>query len=111
MDLNINGARVQVQADAAMPVLWVLRDVLQMTGTKFGCGVAACGACTVRVDGVAQRSCMQLAVQADGRKVDTVEGLNRGAGSELGDLQSAVAQPSPRTSTRSRASSASGRRT
>ena len=51
MDLKINGARVQVQADPAMPLLWVLRDLLHLTGTKFGCGVAACGACTVRVEG------------------------------------------------------------
>ena len=58
MDLNVNGARLQVEADPAMPLLWVLRDVLQLTGTKFGCGIAACGACTVRVDGQAVRSCV-----------------------------------------------------
>ncbi len=55
--LNINGKAVQVTADPAMPLLWLLRDVLDMTGTKFGCGVAAWGACTVRVDGVAVRFC------------------------------------------------------
>ena len=55
MELNVNGARLQVEADAAMPLLWVLRDFLQLTGTKFGCGVAACGACTVRVNGQAVR--------------------------------------------------------
>ncbi|MEO7885819.1 MAG: 2Fe-2S iron-sulfur cluster-binding protein, partial [Polaromonas sp.] len=55
MKLDLNGRTVQVDADPGMPLLWVLRDVLNMTGTKFGCGVAACGACTVRVDGQAVR--------------------------------------------------------
>ncbi len=58
MELQINGKAVQADADPNMPLLWVLRDVLNMTGTKFGCGVAACGACTVRVDGQAVRSCV-----------------------------------------------------
>ncbi|MDO9259779.1 MAG: 2Fe-2S iron-sulfur cluster-binding protein, partial [Polaromonas sp.] len=58
MELQINGQAVQVDADPAMPLLWVLRDLLNMTGTKFGCGVAACGACTVRVDGQAVRACV-----------------------------------------------------
>ena len=69
--MTVNGARLQVQADPAMPLLWVLRDVLQLTGTKFGCGVAACGACTVRVDGQAVRSCVTPA----GKVIQTIEGL------------------------------------
>jgi len=58
VELQINGKAVSVDAEPDMPLLWVLRDVLGMTGTKFGCGVAACGACTVRVDGQAVRSCV-----------------------------------------------------
>ena len=75
MDLNINGARTQVDADPAMPLLWVLRDLLQMTGTKFGCGVAACGACTVRVDGQAVRSCVAPVGSVVGKAIQTIEGL------------------------------------
>ncbi len=58
MELNINGKPTSVEADPDMPLLWVLRDTLNMTGTKFGCGIAACGACTVHVDGQAVRSCV-----------------------------------------------------
>ncbi len=75
MELNINGARMQVDVDGAMPLLWVLRDVLQMTGTKFGCGVAACGACTVRVDGQALRSCVTPVSSVAGKAIQTIEGL------------------------------------
>ena len=75
MDLTVNGARLQVQADPAKPLLWVLRDVLQLTGTKFGCGVAACGACTVRVDGQAVRSCVTPAGSVAGKVIQTIEGL------------------------------------
>ena len=63
------------QVDPGMPLLWVLRDVLQMTGTKFGCGAAACGACTVLVDGQAARSCVMPLSSAVGRAVQTIEGL------------------------------------
>ena len=87
MELLINGKAVQAQADPAMPLLWVLRDVLGMTGTKFGCGVAACGACTVRVDGVIAKSCLRLAVAEQGAAVQTLEGL--GAEGALTPLQSA----------------------
>jgi isoquinoline 1-oxidoreductase alpha subunit len=79
VDLNINGARQEVDADPAMPLLWVLRDLLHMTGTKFGCGVAACGACTVRVDGQAVRSCVTPAGSVAGKAIQTIEGLG-GAG-------------------------------
>ena len=73
--LNINGKLVQVTADPAMPLLWLLRDVLNMTGTKFGCGVAACGACTVRVDGAAVRSCVVPTSSVQGKRIQTIEAL------------------------------------
>ena len=73
--LNINGKAVQVTADPAMPLLWLLRDVLNMTGTKFGCGVAACGACTVRVDGAAVRSCVVPTSSVEGKRIQTIEAL------------------------------------
>lgn len=75
MELQINGQAVQVEADPAMPLLWVLRDLLNMTGTKFGCGVAACGACTVRVDGQAVRSCVVPASTLVGKTIQTIEAL------------------------------------
>lgn len=79
MELNINGARLQVEADPAMPLLWVLRDLLQLTGTKFGCGVAACGACTVRVNGQAARSCVVPVGSLAGKAIQTIEGLGTAA--------------------------------
>ncbi len=78
MELNVNGqARSLPEADvpADMPLLWVLRDVLQLTGTKFGCGVAACGACTVHVEGQAVRSCVTPVSAVQGRRVRTIEAL------------------------------------
>ena len=75
MELQINGRLVQADADAGMPLLWLLRDVLNMTGTKFGCGVAACGACTVRVDGQAVRSCVVPVSAVLGKRVQTIEAL------------------------------------
>jgi len=75
LQLTINGRTVDADAEPAMPLLWVLRDVLGMTGTKYGCGVAACGACTVRVDGQPVRSCVTPASAVVGRKVVTIEGL------------------------------------
>ena len=75
MDLHINGRPVTVEAEPDMPLLWVLRDLLGMTGTKFGCGVAACGACTVRIDGQAVRSCVTPAASVTGKKVQTIEAL------------------------------------
>jgi isoquinoline 1-oxidoreductase alpha subunit len=87
VDLNINGARKQVEADPAMPLLWVLRDLLHMTGTKFGCGVAACGACTVRVDGQAVRSCVAPVGSVAGKAIQTIEGL--GAAGRPHPLQAA----------------------
>lgn len=78
MELNINGKPVQAEADPQMPLLWVLRDVLNMTGTKFGCGVAACGACTVRVEGQAVRSCVMPVSAVAGKPIQTIEGLASG---------------------------------
>jgi isoquinoline 1-oxidoreductase alpha subunit len=75
MDLRVNGKNVSVEVDPATPLLWVLRDELQLTGTKFGCGVAACGACTVRLDGEAVRSCVLPVSSVGERAVQTIEGL------------------------------------
>jgi isoquinoline 1-oxidoreductase subunit alpha len=75
VELQINGKAVTVESEPDMPLLWVLRDVLGMTGTKFGCGVAACGACTVRVDGQAVRSCVMPASAVVGKRVQTIEAL------------------------------------
>jgi isoquinoline 1-oxidoreductase subunit alpha len=76
-NLTINGAQHSVDVPEEMPLLWVLRDVLGMTGTKFGCGIALCGACTVHLDGVAIRSC-QLPIGAIGnRAITTIEGVGQ----------------------------------
>ena len=87
MELQINGKAVTVDAEPDMPLLWVLRDVLGMTGTKFGCGVAACGACTVRVDGQAVRSCVTPVASVVGKRLQTIEAL--GAPSKPHPLQTA----------------------
>jgi isoquinoline 1-oxidoreductase alpha subunit len=79
VDLQINGKAVSVEAEPDMPLLWVLRDLLDMTGTKFGCGVAACGACTVRIDGLPVRSCVVPVGSVAGRRIQTIEALG-GAG-------------------------------
>ncbi len=71
--LNVNGRRVEVDAEADTPLLWVLRDYLNMTGTKFGCGMALCGACTVHIDGQPTRSCVTPASAVSGKKIVTVE--------------------------------------
>ena len=75
MELQVNGRPVTVDAEPEMPLLWVLRDLLGMTGTKFGCGIAACGACTVRVEGQAVRSCVTPAGSVAGKKIQTIEAL------------------------------------
>ncbi|MFT3790894.1 MAG: (2Fe-2S)-binding protein [Rudaea sp.] len=75
MKLDVNGQEHEVDAPADMPLLWVLRDVIGLTGTKFGCGMAQCGACTVHVDGVAMRSCITPAVALVGKKITTIEGI------------------------------------
>jgi isoquinoline 1-oxidoreductase subunit alpha len=75
MELHVNGRTVQAEVEPHMPLLWVLRDVLNMTGTKFGCGVADCGACTVRVGGGAVRSCVTPVSSVAGKPIQTIEGL------------------------------------
>ena len=77
LDFTLNGKKTTLEVEAAMPLLWVLRDELNLTGVKFGCGVAACGACTVQVDGRATRSCVLPASAAHGAEVTTIEGLTR----------------------------------
>jgi isoquinoline 1-oxidoreductase alpha subunit len=74
-NLNINGEQKSFDAPDDMPLLWVLRDILGMTGTKFGCGVALCGACTVHVDGKAVRSCLLPVSAVSGKAITTIEGV------------------------------------
>ena len=76
--LNINGKATRVDADPDTPLLWVLRDTLQMTGTKYGCGMALCGACTVHMDGEPIRSCSTPISAAAGKKIVTIEGVGNG---------------------------------
>ena len=76
--LNINGQNRQVDADPSTPILWALRDTLGMTGTKFGCGAALCGACTVHMNGQAIRSCVTPISAAAGQKITTIEGVTGG---------------------------------
>lgn len=73
--LNVNGKARQVEVPDDMPLLWVLRDVLGMTGTKFGCGVALCGACTIHVDGQPVRSCVTPVAAAAGKRITTIEAI------------------------------------
>jgi len=75
-NLNINEKKRQVDVDAATPLLWVLRDHLGLVGTKYGCGIAACGACTVHLDGVAVRSCTFPVSSVGNRSITTIEGLS-----------------------------------
>ncbi|MEO1641076.1 MAG: (2Fe-2S)-binding protein [Pseudomonadota bacterium] len=75
MKLTVNGTEREVDVEDDMPLLWVLRDELGLTGTKFGCGIAQCGACTVHMDGLAVRSCQVAAATADGADITTIEGL------------------------------------
>jgi aerobic-type carbon monoxide dehydrogenase small subunit (CoxS/CutS family) len=74
--LEVNGNRVNVDVSPDMPLLWVLRDTLGLTGTKFGCGLGQCGACTVHLDGAAVRACTTLVSAASGKKITTIEGLS-----------------------------------
>ena len=75
MELQINGKAMTAEIDPAMPLLWALRDVFNLTGTKYSCGVAACGACTVRVDGQAVRSCVTPVSTVVGKSIQTIESL------------------------------------
>ena len=74
--LLINGERREVSADPRMPLLWALRDVLGLTGTKYGCGLGLCGSCTVHIDGEAARSCQTRVAAAEGKEITTIEGLS-----------------------------------
>ncbi len=74
--LTVNGRAATVDAPADMPLLWVLRDVLNLKGTKYGCGMALCGCCTVHLDGEAVRACMTKISEADGKHITTLEGLS-----------------------------------
>jgi isoquinoline 1-oxidoreductase alpha subunit len=78
MKLNVNDREVAIDADPAMPLLWALRDIIGLTGTKFGCGVAECGACTVHLDGEAVRSCITPMSDAEGKKLTTIEAATGG---------------------------------
>ena len=80
---TLNGDEITVDADPETPLLWVLRDELRLTGTKFGCGIAQCGACTVHVNGLTRRSCVTPVGSLEGMKVTTIEGLD-------GDVAAAV---------------------
>jgi len=84
----VNGEQQTVDVDPSKPLLWVLREQLALTGTKFGCGIAQCGACTVHIDGQAMRSCVTPISRVEGRQVTTIEGLRRDDG-ELHPLQQA----------------------
>jgi nicotinate dehydrogenase subunit A len=78
MDLSVNGKRLSIQSDPERPLLWVLRNELDLTGAKYGCGEGQCGACTVLVDGVAHRSCITPVYTVAGREIATIEGLADG---------------------------------
>jgi isoquinoline 1-oxidoreductase alpha subunit len=74
--ISVNGKQHQLDIEPETPLLWVLRDELGLTGTKFGCGIAQCGACTVQVDGVAQRTCILPVSRVAGKEITTIEGLS-----------------------------------
>lgn len=76
ISFNVNGKQTSVDVPQDTPLLWVLRDTLGMTGTKFGCGISACGACTVHVDGAPTRACVTQVSRVAGKKVTTIEGLS-----------------------------------
>ena len=85
-NLTVNGKAVTVDVPADMPLLWVIREVLNLPGTKFGCGVSLCGACTVHINGEAARSCVTTIAEVNGKQITTIEGL---AGKTLHPLQTA----------------------
>ena len=75
VSFKVNSSEVSFDGDSSTPLLWVIRDHLQLTGTKFGCGIGQCGACTVHINGAAQRSCVLPVAAIDGRNITTIEGL------------------------------------
>ena len=86
ISFTVNGKRHELDVEPEMPLLWALRDEIGLTGTKFGCGVAACGACTVHVDGMAMRSCVTPVEMVDGAEITTIEGLAAVSGAAEGEL-------------------------
>ncbi len=88
ISFQVNSESASFAGDSNTPLLWVLRDHLHLTGTKFGCGIGQCGACTVHIDGRAQRSCITPIAAIEGRSITTIEGL-AGAGGELHPVQQA----------------------
>lgn len=86
LKLNVNGRDVQVKADPDTPLLWVLREELEYTGVKYGCGIAQCGACTIHLDGVAVRCCVLPVSVAVGKKIKTIEGLGKSKAHKLQTL-------------------------
>jgi isoquinoline 1-oxidoreductase subunit alpha len=94
MELTVNGKVHRVEVPEDMPLLWVLRDVIGLTGTKFGCGIAACGACTIHVDGQPTRACITPASVAAGRQITTIEAIGEtGAGRKIQDAWIALDVP------------------
>ena len=94
MKLTVNGTTHTVDVPGNMPLLWVLRDVIGLTGTKFGCGIAACGACTVHLDGQAIRSCVTPASAVSGKQVTTIEAIGKtAAGKRIQDAWVALDVP------------------
>ena len=89
ISFKVNSKPVTFDGDEDTPLLWVLRDHVKLTGTKFGCGIGQCGACTVHVDGLAQRSCVTTAAAIDGKSITTIEGLAADDG-ELHPVQAAM---------------------
>jgi isoquinoline 1-oxidoreductase alpha subunit len=83
LSLKVNGKQHSVDVSPETPVLWVLRDTLGLTGTKFGCGIAQCGACTVHVNGMATRSCLMPVSSVSGKEITTIEGLSPDSGHAL----------------------------
>lgn len=92
ISLNINNKNYQVEVEADVPLLWVIREHVQLTGTKFGCGIGECGACTVQIDGEAMPSCQITAKEAEGRKITTIEGLGEGHPVQLAWIEEDVPQ-------------------
>jgi isoquinoline 1-oxidoreductase subunit alpha len=90
--LTVNGAARELDVEPEMPLLWALRDELGLTGTKFGCGAGLCGACTVHVDGVAQRSCQLSVKDAAGKTIVTIEGLGGRHPAQLAWIEAQVPQ-------------------
>lgn len=90
--LQVNGKTVRVDADPETPLLWVLRDTLHLTGTKYGCGMALCGACTVHLDGQPVRACSTPLSAVVGKRIETIEGVGHGSGRRVAEAVQAAWQ-------------------